>query len=390
MSSVRTALIVGAGVAGPACALALHRIGVRATVVESHPGPDEGVGAIITLAENGLDVLRTLDADAPVMVAAQPITEIQMADAAGRAFARHPGGGQLLPRDALARALADRAVQAGVSIRYGRRLTNAERDADGITAFFADGSTESADLLIGADGIHSTVRTVIDPGAPRPVYEGVLGFGAMTDGSDVSAAPGVMNFAFGHRFLGYWRTPEGRICWYAALPYPEELTWHQLESVPKAEWLVRLRAEYIGHVPGEQLLARTAPEDLMTTGPTLRMPSLPHWSDNRVVLVGDSAHGPSSSSGQGAALALESAVELARCIRDVPDLDDALIAYESLRRPRVEAIAAMAAAANRNKAGKAPDAPTAGFDPTRHHIAFDATVPRRSVTAVKVTDETAT
>lgn len=374
MSSIGTALVVGAGVAGPACAVALHRIGVRATVVESHPGPADGAGAIITLAENGLDVLRTLDADKPVVAAAQPITAIRMADAAGHTFAGYPGGGQLLPRDALARALALMASERGVSVQYGRRLTDVHHRADGITATFSDGSTEGADLLIGADGIRSTVRTLIEPDAPHPVYEGVLGFGAITDGTGVPAESGVMNFAFGQRFLGYWRTPEGRICWYVAVPNPEELTWHQIESIPKAEWLHRIRAEYVGHIPGEKLLASTAPEDLMTTGPTLRMPSLPHWSGDRVVLVGDAAHGPSSSSGQGAALALESALELARCIRDVPDLDAALAAYESLRRPRVEAVAAMAAAANRNKAGKAPDASVVGFDPTRYRIAFDAPV----------------
>ena len=79
------------------------------------------------------------------------------------------------------------------------------------------------------------------------------------------------------------------------------------------------------------------------------LPSVPHWYRERMVLVGDAAHAPSSSSGQGVSLAAESAIELARCLRDLPDLPEAFAAYEGLRRPRVEKIAAEAAKTNRDK-----------------------------------------
>jgi 2-polyprenyl-6-methoxyphenol hydroxylase-like FAD-dependent oxidoreductase len=69
-----------------------------------------------------------------------------------------------------------------------------------------------------------------------------------------------------------------------------------------------------------------------------------------MVLVGDSAHAPSASSGQGASLAVESAIELARCLRDLPDVPSAFAAYERLRRPRVEKIAVRAARTNNSKA----------------------------------------
>jgi 2-polyprenyl-6-methoxyphenol hydroxylase-like FAD-dependent oxidoreductase len=67
------------------------------------------------------------------------------------------------------------------------------------------------------------------------------------------------------------------------------------------------------------------------------MPSVPAWRRGRMVLVGDSAHAPSSSSGQGASLAIESAIVLAQCLRDLP-CDQALTTYETLRRPRVERV----------------------------------------------------
>ena len=70
------------------------------------------------------------------------------------------------------------------------------------------------------------------------------------------------------------------------------------------------------------------------------LPSVPRWHRGRMVLVGDAAHAPSSSSGQGASLAVESAIQLARCLRDLPDAPTAFAAYERLRRPRVEKVAA--------------------------------------------------
>jgi 2-polyprenyl-6-methoxyphenol hydroxylase-like FAD-dependent oxidoreductase len=79
------------------------------------------------------------------------------------------------------------------------------------------------------------------------------------------------------------------------------------------------------------------------------MPPVPHWHRERMVLVGDAVHAPSNSTGQGASLAVESAVELARCLRDAPDVGAAFAAYEALRRPRVEAIARRGARINSTK-----------------------------------------
>jgi 2-polyprenyl-6-methoxyphenol hydroxylase-like FAD-dependent oxidoreductase len=80
------------------------------------------------------------------------------------------------------------------------------------------------------------------------------------------------------------------------------------------------------------------------------MPPVPHWHRGRMVLVGDAVHAPSNSTGQGASLAIESAIELACCLRDFPDAAGAFVAYERLRRSRVEKIAARGAKINHAKA----------------------------------------
>ncbi|MGG2461060.1 FAD-dependent monooxygenase [Streptomyces sp. RGM 3693] len=392
-TGIRTALVIGGGVAGPVAALALRKAGITATVYEAYPTAADGVGAWLGLAPNGLAALATVGADAAVRAAGQPVPGMVMADGAGHHFTSFDGFPELpatmtMPRDRLFRALADHAASEGIRFVYGKRCVDAEETPDGVTAHFADGTSATADLLIGADGIRSTVRTVIDPQAPAPEYGGVLSFGGQTAAGsgidaevEVEAAPGTMYFAFGRAFMGYWRGPDGRLIWFAGLPTDTPPSQEDLVRVPTTEWLRKLRDLYAGHVPGERLLRHTDPDALMVVGQMERMPSVPHWHRGRMVLVGDAVHAPSSSSGQGASLAIESAVELARCLRDLPTHREAFAAYEALRRPRVEAIGLNAAAVNKVKAGKS-EAPVPAFPAPEemfralhfHRIAWEETV----------------
>ncbi|MEV4623241.1 FAD-dependent monooxygenase [Asanoa sp. NPDC049573] len=362
MGAVRTALVIGGGIAGPVTSLALTKAGIQATVFEAHATAADGVGAMLSLAPNGLAALEIVGADKAVRAIGQPVPGVVMADGGGNQLAEFAGFPGLpatlaMARADLFRALADHAVAGGVPIEYGKRLVAVHEFADSVTATFADGTTATADVLIGADGIRSTVRTLIDRDAPGPQYGGVLSFGGFAAASEVTAAPGVMYFAFGRTFIGYWRLPDDRICWFASLPRTSPLSSAEVRRVDPADWLAQLRDLYAGHVPGETLLRHTAPEDLMVVGPMERMPPVPRWHRGRMVLVGDAAHAPSSSSGQGASLAAESAIELARCLRDLPDPAAAFTAYEGLRRPRVEMIGTDAAAKNKAKAGHAGDRP---------------------------------
>ncbi|MCW3815383.1 FAD-dependent monooxygenase [Micromonospora sp. DR5-3] len=386
MSAVRTALVIGGGIGGTVTAMALARAGIEATVHEAYPGDADGVGAMLSLAPNGLAALRIVEAEEAVQAAGHPVPGVVLADGAGNQLSEFHGFPGLPATHAMARAdlyraLTDHALARGVKIDYGKRLVAAEERPDAVTAVFADGSTASADVLIGADGIRSTVRTLIDPAAPGPEYAGVLGFGGLAAEDTVPAAPGTMYFAFGSSFIGYWRLPDGQLCWFASLPRTEPLSRAEVHRIPAEQWLAELRERYADHVPGAQLLAHTTPDTLMATGPVERMPSVPHWHRGRLVLVGDAVHAPSSSSGQGASLAIESAIELARCLRDLPD-HAAFDAYERLRRGRVELIGGNAAATNRAKAGQAASPPTLPspeqmFGPVhRHLIDWDATVSR--------------
>jgi 2-polyprenyl-6-methoxyphenol hydroxylase-like FAD-dependent oxidoreductase len=353
MNKVRTAIVIGGGIAGPVAALALRKAGIEATVYEAYPSSADGIGGGLALEPNGIAALRVVGADEAVTAIATPITRRVMA--VGRKHIDLPALRdapplQVVHRSDLYRALHDRAVAGGVAIEYGKRLAGVQETATGITARFADGSTAGADILIGADGVRSTVRGLIDPNAPGPHFTGLLGFEAVAR-HEAGVEPGTMTFAFGKRgYYLYWPEPGGGTHWGVNLPQERPMSLTEARAVPSSDWMRKLRAAYADDDPGRDLMLTSSADDLQVTGSLHIMPPVRHWYRGRMVLVGDSVHAPSNSSGQGASLAIESAVQLARCLRDLPDVPSAYAAYERLRRGRVEKVAARAARINHAKA----------------------------------------
>jgi FAD-dependent urate hydroxylase len=92
------------------------------------------------------------------------------------------------------------------------------------------------------------------------------------------------------------------------------------------------------------------PAEIMPASPIHSVPHLPVWHHDRMVVIGDAAHAPTPTSGQGASLAVEDAVVVAKCLRDLPDPQQAFARFEALRRPRVERIIKVAARINSSKA----------------------------------------
>ncbi|GIJ24615.1 FAD-dependent monooxygenase [Micromonospora lutea] len=344
MTAVRTALVIGGGIAGPVTAMALRRAGIEATVHEAYPSAAEGSGVTLTLAPNGLAALRLVDAEQSVESVGLPMRRTVVTDGGGGRIGAFPHVAVEpttlgLWRDDLARALRERAEAQGVPIVYDKRLVDAEQSGDGVLARFADGSTASADVLVGADGIRSRVRTLIDPQAPGPQVRPLLNLGGAARYAVPDAEPDAMYFVFGSRaFFGYWVQPDGRTAWFANVPDRRPTSYAEASRIPRQQWLHRLREVFADDVPARQVLAHTEPDDLVAIGSIESMPSVPRWYDSRMVLVGDAVHAPSPSSGQGASLAVESAVQLARCLRDHSDVPTAFEAYERLRRRRVEKV----------------------------------------------------
>src|SRR5262249_47586099 len=198
MSDVRSALVIGGGIAGPVTATALRKAGIDATVYEAYPAPSEGIGGALALAPNGLAALRIIGADDAVRAASIPITRSVMSSGTSRVVM--PRIEDLPPlhviqRGDLHRALQERADASRVRFEWGKRLVGADDGPDGITASFADGSTATADVLIGADGVRSTLRGLIDADAPAAGYTGLLGLEGRPD-VDLGLELGTMPFSY--------------------------------------------------------------------------------------------------------------------------------------------------------------------------------------------------
>ena len=191
-------------------------------------------------------------------------------------------------RSRLYRALLDAADARGVRVAYGKRLTGFRDGSESIVASFADGTTAEGDVLLGADGIRSTVRNLLDPGAPQPRFVGLLGLGGWVRDVGLPSTGGALHLAYGKKaFFGYSVRDDGTAGWFANLPSAEMMTAAQTRAVPDAEWLRRLRALFAeDSLPALRLLDRMGDGELVNVGGLQDMPPVPVWHRGRAVLVG--------------------------------------------------------------------------------------------------------
>jgi 2-polyprenyl-6-methoxyphenol hydroxylase-like FAD-dependent oxidoreductase len=220
-----------------------------------------------------------------------------------------------------------------------------------VLATFADGSTAEGDLLIGADGLRSRTRSIIDPKAPSARHVGLLNTGGFAEGLHLPDEKGMCHFVFGKRcFFGYMIHPNGDVWWFANPPSKHEPTPGELAAITQQQWRSRLM-DLFKDDSGPLLDIIRATPDIVSGWNTYDFPKVPKWFNDHMIIIGDAAHATSPSSGQGASQAIEDAVVLAKCLRDLPGTRDAFAAYENLRRERVEKVVAQG---KRNGTGKAP------------------------------------
>jgi len=353
-----TALVIGAGVAGPVLAMALQKAGLHAELYEGAETMADDRGSWLTLQVNGMDALRAVDAHHVVERLGFPSLRMRFHSGTGRELGVMTMGdplpdgtvSRLMPRSDLYRALRDEAVARGAQIRLGARLTGAERVGDRVRATFADGSTAEGDLLVGCDGIRSRVRTIIDPAAPPVRYVPVLNVGGLVEDFPLDTPSDEFQMMFGKRcFFGWSATPSGGVAWFANPPRPEEPGPGVLSAMSDADWRAWLLELLSDDDSPACDIVRATPGPLFGWA-TFDIPSVPTWHRDRMIVIGDAAHATSPASGQGAAMAIEDAVVLAKCLRDLP-VERAFAHFEGLRRTRVEAVVA---AGKRGSSQKAP------------------------------------
>ncbi len=327
-------VVAGAGIGGAATALLLANAGARVTLFERVAEP-RAVGAGILLQPNGLAVLYGLGLRAALRRAAVEARHIDLADGDGRVLLASDvpdfGGGYdhvlVTRRSDLQTTLLDAiARDERITCRFGWEVTSAAADGS-VTVQSADvGETVRADLVVGADGLHSRVRETGDFGVrSTPGLPYVRGLGP-------AASLGTMT--------EYWTS----LGIFGAGPVRDALYFYaSAEAPPLAAALERrdlpaLRDAWAGAcaVAGRAFAGVERFDELLVSRVT--RVDCACWHDGRRVLVGDAAHAMAPNVGQGANSALVDAAVLAEMLATHDDLDQALAAYEARRRGAVRRV----------------------------------------------------
>ncbi|HEY0935471.1 MAG TPA: FAD-dependent monooxygenase [Trebonia sp.] len=338
--------IIGGGIGGLTAACALLRAGAEVSVYEA-AGELREIGAGVALHANAMRVLRFVGVeDAVRKIAGRTDYAVTRDGITGRVISRTSRARQTahlgiepatVHRADLLDVLAA-ALPAG-TVSLGRRCVAVESGESAAAARFADGSAAEADIVIGADGIHSMVRTTLfGPDAPRFTgkicYRSVIPAAAVPSGvlADVAADN------------GQWLGPHGTVVLYPLRG--EELinvvAHYDDDSYRHESWVTEC--------PGAEVVERYAGWNksllrLFEAGPAWYKWALydrdpiPAWTSGRVSLLGDAAHPMLPYLGQGACQALEDGAVLANAVAASPgDPVAALAAYERVRRPRASQV----------------------------------------------------
>jgi salicylate hydroxylase len=338
--------IAGAGLGGLAAAIALRALG-RDVVVFEQASRFARVGADINLTPNAVRALDGLGVGEVLReTAARPThrisrtwdsgaetSRLEMGDAAEKRY----GSPQLTMHRADVLSALEGALPDGV-VRLGSKVAGVRQEGDGSVVHFADGDPVAVDVLIGADGIHSAVRTAL-LGPEQPEFTGVVAYRAVVP-ADRLDVPDMGAFT-------KWWGPDpatqivtfplnrGRdIFVFATTPQPE---WRE-ESWTSPGDVVELRRVYRDFHPDARALL-DACDEVLKSALYVRDP-LPTWSAGTRTLLGDACHPMMPFMAQGAGMAIEDAVVLARAVAARPPAEarEALEAYQAARLPRTSAV----------------------------------------------------
>lgn len=320
------AAVIGGGIGGLAAALALARPDREITLYERAAAPRE-TGAGLQLGPNGVRALRALGvAETLEPLAAQPKAVVLRRGGDDAVLLRTPLPAHYwqLRRQDLHAALSMAAARAGVRMVYGAADLTVDPARGEVGA---NGGAEPSDPIVGADGVFSTLRDAVVGSATAPRFTGRAAWRGL---SSTPTGEATVRLGAGGRWFVSYPLADGTTNFVGVVP----------ASASGAEdWAARgdlaaLARAFAGWPAAERVIAGCGEPFLW---PLYDRPPLPRWTSGRLALLGDAAHPIPPHLAQGAALALEDAVVLGRCLDHWP-VSEALARYQAARRPRAAAV----------------------------------------------------
>ncbi len=332
-------VVAGGGIGGLTAALALRRAGFDVVVFERAAELRE-VGAGLLLAANAQKALGKLGLANAVARLGTPASAGEIRSWRGKVLASIPaaelekkiGTSSAAVHRADLQALLVREVEDR-TLRLGTEVKAFEQDKSRVKIIFTDGGQESADILVGADGLRSRVRAGLC-GPEEPRYAGYTAWRAVVEPKQelLPWGTGFESWGRGTRF-GCAHVGKGRVYWFATANAPEGEKDGPPGS-PSGAKMTLLRLFSRWHRPVADLVEATQEGAILRTDIYDREPLGERWGEGRVTLLGDAAHPMTPNLGQGACQAIEDAVVLARCLGERHATAESLRRYESLRSDR--------------------------------------------------------
>jgi 6-hydroxynicotinate 3-monooxygenase len=344
MSKPRIA-IIGAGLGGTAAAALLQKSGYSVKLYEQAQSFSR-IGAGIHVGPNVMKILRRIGCEDAMNAmgshadfwysrdwqTAEPIAQIPLGDFALKEY----GASYLTVHRGDFHALMISALEPD-SVVFDKCVTAIEDTGSGVRLTFADGTVETADIAIGADGVNSRMREHL-LGVEPPRYTGYVAHRAVFPASLLGSDP--------YDLCVKWWSEDRHMMVYYMTGNKDEI--YYVTGVPQAEWPEgvsvapssrdEMREAFAGYHPAVQKLIDVTPE--VTKWPLLERDPLPLWSRGRLVLLGDACHPMKPHMAQGAAMAIEDAAMLARCLNEVGGTDyaSAFSLYEANRAERASKV----------------------------------------------------
>ena len=345
--TVQEVAVAGGGIGGLAAVIALRHAGIAATAYERAPDLARvQVGGGLQMWPNALRALRQLGCGDAVEERAWRVDGVRFLNWRGRQLsyvdarpvAQRVGASAFnVKRAALHAVLADAAAEW---IQTDREVTRYTNRSDDVEVAFADGSTVTADLLLGADGIRSRVRAQMHGDTP-PEYAKISNWSGTLRYEHPKIPSRYFTFISGRgkRVIIYY-VGDGEMIWYCDLLTQEQ----EAGSGSRKKAVLAEFAQFADPVP--DIIAST-PDEVITRSAFYWRPPLDRWTDGRVLLVGDAAHAMLPNLAQGACQAIEDGVALGKILSRPGSLSAALAEFEGSRMPRTNRLVKRSAAIGR-------------------------------------------